>query len=280
MPAQDPRKDKEGSSEFFGALRTGVLVGLGLLVLIVPLRMAQQHRAERAAQPPVAVAPQAAPPAAAPAPVPAPAPTPGVQLADFGKTEPSDDVRLVANWSVHTRDHGSRAIVIIDKKHARVYVFDPQGRLKSTSPALLGEWVGDDSSPGVGDKPLSQLKPWEKTTPAGRFVAEMGLNAHHQDVVWVSYDLAVSMHRVIKGLPHEKRAARLASATYKDNRISNGCVNLPKSFYETVLAPTVRANGAIIYVLPDKKPLQSVFKVWDVTSPMQMAQRQGDKAPG
>jgi hypothetical protein len=199
---------------------------------------------------------------------------PGVRLADFGKENPSPEVKLVANWAVHTRDHGSRAIVVIDKKFARVYVLDPQGRLKASAPALLGEAVGDYTTPGVGDKPLWQLKKYEKTTPAGRFVAEMGENSHKQDVVWIDYENAVSMHRVIKGLPKENRSARLASATYRDNRISNGCVNLPRSFYETVLAPTVKEHGAIVYVLPDTRSLHEVFKVWDPTSPEQLALHQ------
>ncbi|MBC5767395.1 hypothetical protein H8R02_23215 [Ramlibacter sp. GTP1] len=263
-----------------------MLLGAGILVLVVPLRMVQQRHAQQATPPgPVVTAPKQAPaqpPVAAAPQAPAAPPSPGLRLADFGKTTPSPDVKLIANWALHTRDNGARSMVIIDKKMARVYVLDPQGRLKASSPALLGEWVGDESTPGVGDKPLSQLKKWEKTTPAGRFVAEMGMNAHHQDVVWVSYDLAVSMHRVIKGLPNEHRAARLASPTHTDNRISNGCVNLPKPFYEKVLAPTVKSTGAIIYVLPDKKSVEEVFKAYDVTSPLQMAQRAPEtaRAPG
>jgi hypothetical protein len=286
--------EKSDDDEFLPALRKGVLIGAGLLVLVLPLRMVQQHRQAEHAQPlpPVATAP-AQPPIAAPAqpgpqrqaqapqaaPLPeqhaaAPAPLPRLHLADFGKADPSPDVRLVANWVTHTRNAEGRSFVVIDKKFARVYVFDPQGRLKADSPALMGEYPGDDSSPGVGDKPLWQLKPWEKTTPAGRFVAEPGINSHHQDVVWVSYDLAVSMHRVIKGLPKEHRAARLASATYKDNRISNGCINLPVPFYEKVLAPTVRATGAVIYVIPEKKSIEKVLGAFDVTSAQQVALKQ------
>ena len=282
------KKAAATDDDFLPALRKGVLIGAGLLVLLLPLRMVQQHRqAERAAAPPVATAPaqpqpqlQAQAPEAAPTlPQPAqrvaPQPAlPPLHLADFGKADPSPDVRLVANWATHTRDAGGKSFIVIDKKFARVYVFDPKGKLKADSPALMGEYVGDDSSPGVGDKPLSQLKPWEKSTAAGRFVAEPGMNAHHQDVVWVSYDLAMSMHRVIKGLPNEHRAERLASPTYKDNRISNGCINLPVPFYEKVVAPTVRSTGAVIYVIPEVKSIQKVLGAYDVTSAQQVALKQ------
>lgn len=274
---------KADDGEFFDALRKGALIGAAVLVLVLPLRMVQQHRQQTTAPqalPPVATAPaqpavpsaptQSAPQIAQSQPPAAPPP----RLADFGDVKVSPDVKLVANWAAYTRDNGGRSFVVVDKKLARVYVFDPQGRLKADAPALLGEYVGDDSAPGVGDKPLWALKPWEKTTQAGRFVAEIGENSHKQDVVWVNYDLALSMHRVIKGLPKEHRAQRLASATYKDNRISNGCINLPIPFYEKVLAPTVRQTGAVIYVIPEVKSIQKVLGAWDVTSPQQVALKQ------
>jgi hypothetical protein len=275
-------KAEADDGDFFSALRKGALIGAAVLVLVLPLRMVQQHQQRKAQpQPPVATAPapvqpqaQATPPAQAPVAQAPQAQLPPPRLADFAGVQVSPDVKLVANWAAYTRDHGARSFVVIDKKFARVYVFDPQARLKGNAPALLGEYVGDDSVPGVGDKPLWALKPWEKTTQAGRFVAEMGENSHHQDVVWVNYDLALSMHRVIKGLPKEHRAQRLASATYKDNRISNGCINLPIPFYEKVLAPTVKQTGAIIYVIPEVKSIQKVLGAWDVTSPQQVAMKQ------
>ena len=113
---------------------------------------------------------------------------PGVRLADFRGEDASPDAQLVANWVVHTRDARQHAFVIVDKKDARVYVFGPDGRLKDSAPALLGAARGDDSFPGIGDKPLAQVRPHEKTTPAGRFVAERGMNSTNEDVVWVDYE--------------------------------------------------------------------------------------------
>jgi hypothetical protein len=263
------------SSEFIDALRKGALVGLAVLVLVLPPIWVKKNRdTQRAA---VATAPQVSAPAGTPHITPPPGGlaqvpyAPGVRLADFRDEEPSPDARLVANWVTHTADAKGRAFVVIDKKDARVYVFAPDGKLQESAPALLGSARGDDSFPGIGDKPLEAIRPHEKTTPAGRFVAEPGLNAGNEDVVWVSYDLAVSMHRIRPLEPRERRLERLASLTTDDNRISFGCINLPVTFYENVVARTVKRHGAVVYVLPEVRSVQEVFGAYDVTDPLQLA---------
>lgn len=261
-----------GASEFLGSLKKGLLLGVVLMVLIVPpLHMARKKAPEQA----VATAPQRQVPAPAPgAAAPdatRPPPMPGVQLADFRGEDPSPDARHVANWVVHSRNNKQHAFVLVDKKDARVYVFSPDGKLKDSAPALLGSARGDDSFPGIGEKPLPAIQPYEKTTPAGRYVAEMGRNASNEDVVWVDYDAAVSMHRIRPLVAKERRLERLASLTTDDNRISFGCINLPVSFYENVLQPTVQKQGAIVYVLPEVKTAQQVFGAYDVTAAMQQA---------
>jgi hypothetical protein len=118
--------------------------------------------------------------------------------------------------------------------------------------------------PGIGKLSLDQVKPGERTTPAGRFVGERGRNARGEDVVWVDYDAAVSMHRVLTLHPEERRLERLASETVADNRVSWGCINVPVAFYETYIRPIFAKRRALIYVLPEVKPLQSVFNAYDV----------------
>lgn len=275
-PSSNP-SPADGRSDFTDALQKGLLLGVALLVLIVPpLRMANKPQAPEPPQ--VATAPQA--------PVQPPARdgivSPELRLADFGGEEPSADARLVANWAVATADHQRHAFVVVDKKDARVYVFGPHGKLMDSAPALLGSARGDDSFPGIGDKPLALVQPYEKTTPAGRYVAEPGRNTNNEDIVWVDYDAAVSMHRVRPLVAEERRLERLASLAIDDNRISFGCINLPVSFYEGVLSPTVQKYGAIVYVLPDVKTPQQVFGAFDVTDPAQAAavQAQAQKAQG
>ncbi len=181
--------------------------------------------------------------------------------ADFGrKLRVSADARRVADWVAATNDNGTRDFVLVDKRAAHVYVFDAWARLQADSPVLLGWARGDLTVPGIGDRPLALVRPEERTTPAGRFVAEPGVNAQGEDVVWVDYDAAVSMHRVRTGKVAERRLARLASVGIGDNRISYGCINLPVQFYEIQLRPRVHGGrGAVVYVLPEVLPLRQVF---------------------
>jgi hypothetical protein len=242
---------RSGRSEFFDSVQKGLLLGAAVLALLLPPNALIVDRPAHKA--PVGVEP--------------------VRLAHFGGVLPSPDVRHLANWAVHTRDHQNNSIVIVDKKGAGVYVFDPAGRLQGHAPVLLGAAIGDHTVPGIGDKPIGQVLPEERTTPAGRFVAEVGMNLRGEDVVWVDYDSAVSMHRVITSNPAERRLERLATPEVDDNRISYGCINLPREFFENVLSPAVRTAGAIIYVLPDTQPVQRVFGSYDVESALKLAQR-------
>ena len=189
------------------------------------------------------------------------------QLANFGKESAPDDVVKVANWVSVTHDSGKRGFVIIDKKQAQLYVFDPQGKLKSHTPVLVGKAVGDRALPGSGDKPLSKLRDDEKTTPAGRFLAMRGKNTLGADVLWIDYKQAIAMHRLASVSAAERRAERLASPDPGDNHISNGCVNVPPRFYDSVLKPTITKIGAIIYVLPETMPPQQVFGSLDIHRP-------------
>ena len=184
-------------------------------------------------------------------------------LADFRGEAAPDEVVHVANWVSYTRNNKKKAFVVIDKKKARMWVFDPQGKLRSDTPVLLGKAIGDTTAPGVGNKPLSQLKEEEKTTPAGRFLATPGKNTRGHDIIWIDYDAAVSMHRLLK-VGDEHRAERMASETIDDNRISNGCVNVPPKFYNAVLKPTVTKYGAYVYVLPETRTPQQLFGSYDV----------------
>lgn len=186
------------------------------------------------------------------------------RFAEFGSQVPSPDARHVADWIVDSRDNQNLDFLIVDKKHATLYVFDAQAHLRGSSPVLLGAAVGDDTVPGIGSRPLSLVRPEERTTPAGRFIAERGHNARGEDVVWVDYEAAVSMHRVLRTNPQERRLERLASRSLADKRISWGCINVPVAFYENMVRPVFAARRAVVYILPDLKPVRQVFGSYDV----------------
>ncbi|WBY00965.1 hypothetical protein PE066_16055 [Ramlibacter tataouinensis] len=264
--------------------KLGLVLGLALVVGWGGWLQPHDEPPAATAAPPTATAtqpawqpgPVQAPLAAAPAGPGAPAAPRIPRYAGFRDQHPPAEVREVADWAVDSGDHGAHAFAIVDKKNARVWLFDAQGVLVQQTPALLGAAVGDDAVPGIGEKPLAEVLPGEKTTPAGRFVAEPGVNSHGEDIVWVSYDLAVSMHRVRPLVKSERRLQRLASSTPLDNRISFGCINLPVAFYEKVFAPMVHSVGAIIYVLPETRSVREQFGSYDVP---RSAQRRGAATP-
>jgi hypothetical protein len=178
--------------------------------------------------------------------------------ADFGHERASLDARQVAEWigdnvDNQTGDNRLLPFAILDKKEARVYVFNAAGRLLGAAPALLGLGHGDIALPGIGARELSAIPPKHRVTQAGRFVAEVGADSHGQDVLWLDYEGALAMHRVITTNPKERRLHRLATPTPLDNRISWGCINLPVKFYEQVVQPAFTGTKGVVYILPETR---------------------------
>src|SRR4051812_29168418 len=97
-------------SEFADSLRKGVLLGAAVLMLVLPPAVHFPTTAARA------------PAVSKPAPV---------RLATFGSETPSPDVRQMANWVATSRDNRTLSFVIVDKKNAKVYVFDPAAHLQA-----------------------------------------------------------------------------------------------------------------------------------------------------
>ena len=202
-----------------------------------------------------------------------------VKRANLKQEAASAEARQMADWVVDSGDNQNMPFIILDKKEARVYVFHKHGGLRGAAPVLLGITVGDDSFPGVGNKPLSQVKPEEKTTPAGRFLAASDKNINGADIVWIDYEGAVSFHAVVKGKPEERRAERLASPLPSERRISFGCVNVPVNFFKTALHASFKKSDGIVYVLPDTRSVNQVFaSFYDVNDKEKLAAGQADPA--
>ena len=178
--------------------------------------------------------------------------------ADFRGEIASNDARRVADWAVTSGDNNSLPFVIIDKIQAKVFVFDRGGRLRGATLALLGTARGDETVPGIGNRKLSTIRPNERTTPAGRFVADLG-HDFGQDILWIDYGAAISLHRVIRGNPGDHRLLRLSTASPLDKRISYGCINVPVKFYDDVVLATFTGTSGVVYILPETKPIQDVF---------------------
>ena len=164
-----------------------------------------------------------------------------------------------ARRAVASGDNQNAPFAVIDKRNARLFMHGADGRLLGSTPVLLGLARGDASVPGIGNRPMAQIEPHERTTPAGRFVSEPGRNTSGEDIVWVDYDAAISMHRVRASNKAERRLERLATPTATDNRISYGCVNVPASFYDAYVKPMLGHRHGVVYVLPESSTTASHF---------------------
>lgn len=169
------------------------------------------------------------------------------------------DASKVLEWAQSHGDAEGRPFAVVDKKAAMIYVFAEGGRLVGTTPALLGLARGDRGVPGIGQRPLSQIRPHERTTPSGRYASEPGRNLAGEHVVWFDYDAGLAIHRLRPGADLLRRETQLASPTPRDNRASLGCVVVPGSFYDNVVRPVLGTGAGIVYVLPETRPLASLL---------------------
>lgn len=178
---------------------------------------------------------------------------------DFAGQPASAEVQHVAQWIGESGDNAGLPFMLIDKVSARVFVFDAAGRLRGQDAALLGSARGDNTVAGIGDLSLSAIRPEDRTTPAGRFVAHLDKDIKGHDVLLIDYDASIALHPVVPGTPRERRAERLKSETPDDNRISFGCINVPPSFYQSVVAPAFKQTAGIVYILPETRPASELF---------------------
>jgi hypothetical protein len=189
-----------------------------------------------------------------------------ISLIVSSQTEGSDrsialthDAKNLSEWIVSSGDHQQLPFIIVDKRAAKVFLFMADGNLHASSAALLGIAVGDDTAPSVGQKKLSDMSLDERTTPAGRFVADIGLDLKNSEILWVDYDSGLSLHTVVTSVASERRTQRLASERPADLRITYGCINVSGQFYQEFVYPTFKNTNGIVYILPEVHSIGKVF---------------------
>jgi len=163
------------------------------------------------------------------------------------------------HWVLKSGDNEGAPFVVLDKRQARLWLFSARGAALGSTPVLLGLARGDVSVPGIGERPMAEIRRDERTTPAGRFIAEPGLNTAGERIYWIDFDAAVSMHRVRAINPKERRLQRLATATAADNRISYGCINVPAAFYQRFIEPQFAGGHGVVYILPETFQAELLF---------------------
>jgi len=169
------------------------------------------------------------------------------------------DAKNLAGWIVSSFDHQQLPFIVVDKRAAKIFVFLADGNLHGSASALLGVTSGDDTAPGVGAKRLADITVAERTTPAGRFVADLGLDLQNSEILWVDYDSGLSLHIVATAVASERRQQRLLSKQPTDLRITYGCINVSKQFYKEFVYPTFKNTSGIVYILPEVHSIQKVF---------------------
>lgn len=171
----------------------------------------------------------------------------------------SDDVQFTLQWIAATRDNHGKPFAVVDKRHARIHVYDARGRLVSSSGALLGMARGDHAIPGVGNIPPARIPVAHRTTPAGRFATEPGRNLDGEDVIWIDYEAGLAIHRVRSNAARDARLQRLAAGVPEATRVSAGCVVVTVEFYDKVIRPVLGHGGGVVYVLPEMSPVREMF---------------------
>jgi hypothetical protein len=172
----------------------------------------------------------------------------------------SDEVKTVARWVLSSRDNGGLPYLVIDKVNARAYSFSRSGELQGSAPVLLGMSKGDRLL-APNSATMAVMRPQDRITPAGRFVSRLAVDSHGKELLVLDYDASISLHPVVKGKPEEHRAARLASVTSDDNRISFGCINAPPDFYTNKVSALFKGTKGIVYVLPETSSATAMFKI-------------------
>ena len=170
----------------------------------------------------------------------------------------SEEVKRVSRWVIDSGDNGGLPYLLIDKVNAQVFSFNRAGQFQGATPALLGMARGDRLlAPNTAT--MAQMSPQVRITPAGRFVSRLAIDSHGKELLVLDYDASISLHAVVKGTPKEHRAERLKSETAQDNRISFGCINVPATFYSTVVSPSFTGTKGVVYVLPETSPAAQLF---------------------
>lgn len=158
-------------------------------------------------------------------------------------------------------DNAGLPFAIVDKQAAMVLVFRQDGRLVDKSTVLLGATLGDHATEGVGYRTQTgQLRPEDRTTPAGRFPSAPGRNLAGEAVVWIDYDKGLAIHRLRPAPLWQRRPERMASPDPLLKRISAGCVVVPENFYDQVVHPMLGQGRGVVYVLPESSAWEAALQ--------------------
>lgn len=153
------------------------------------------------------------------------------------------------DWA-NLRDYLNSPVIIASKSDASLMVFIPEENIVYRTPALYGKMKSDAFDQTVydaNDKPLP-------ITPAGIFSSRKAYSTYLKSKI-TSFingkNYIVAIHPVYNSNVSQYRVERLHSRTIDDNRITNGCINVPGSFYAKYIEPL--RDGTKVIVLPESR---------------------------
>lgn len=160
----------------------------------------------------------------------------------------SRSASVVNSWVQEAKDNSGQSYIIADKENGAIHIMAADGSVLATAPALYGYKTGDGMS--VGE------------TPAGIFSihnrsASASYGGDLQQFATAPNGDVYAIHRVLTTNPAQNRQARLDSPSAQDNRISLGCINIPKEVYNQYLGENFQGK---LYIIPEQKELGSVFR--------------------
>lgn len=167
---------------------------------------------------------------------------------DFAHVRASPQVRRIALWAVDSGDHLGHPFMIVDKTHARVFVFDEAGRLRVVTNTLLGALPGDGAQSAM--------------TPAGRFTSS-GIGATGE-LAWHSGAVQLTLKGLLRDTSPGQGRKRLASSEVADKRISDGSLHVRDDILDQKIGPLMRGRPSIAYVLPELGSAEDLFGAYDV----------------
>lgn len=142
----------------------------------------------------------------------------------------------------------NESLIIADKSNGKIFVYNPTNQLVISSPALFGKEISDEysiSDYNKGGHP-------KNVTPAGEFRSRKYISHKLNEPVTAFIEgtkTFVAIHPIWLGNPEQQREERMNSLSVEDNRITNGCINVPEDFYFAVLDKL--RNGTKVIVLSE-----------------------------
>jgi len=149
--------------------------------------------------------------------------------------------------------------LLTDKPNSRIYVIDEEGKEIADTTVCLGATKGE--MPNTADLEGNRYTE-TTTTPAGKHTLGTEITISKEDSIlyggkvisidgtYYAPNSTIAALHVVYPLELELREAAIRTPNPDDNRVSWGCINVPKAFWDKYIAPYIH-KGSTIYITPD-----------------------------